>query len=370
MKILLFLCFSVCALSKVSPLIEGGKNISITDMKYIDFIKLEKYQGPECSATRVAHNKILTAAHCVIDQNSNEIYRVGGSIGMYGTITKIAIHPKYSEYFRKMINIKALYDSETNKDKKAQLKTKYRNFEKLKSSHDIAVVTTNREKSKRDIPYPKVISKETKFSKRNNIEIVGFGNTKLSWDGNQSSFVFSSPSKQAKLAKNNWITCPYSYEKSEAQKLGEDMLGILQIENRVLHKIQSNKETQDYSKSMVLQGDSGAGVIEYDQNNEMVITAIAATVTPYAKGSGQPTMKIEYPSGKSEIITLDKMPSDWGDSNKADTDFSEIKNQIIKDGENPNDPQIKITRSYTRVSTGQFADLLHPSNQSFLKENL
>jgi hypothetical protein len=269
-----------------------------------------------------------------------------------------------------MKSIKVLYDSEENKDKKAKLKKEYRKFEKLKSSHDIAVVTTNREKSKRSIPYPKVISNSTEFTKRNNIEIVGFGNTKLSWDGNQGSFIFSAPAKQAKLAKNNWITCPYSYEKSEAQQLGEDMLGILQIENRVLHKIQSNKETQDYSKSMVLQGDSGAGVIEYDKNNEMVITAITATVTPYAKGSGAPTMKIEYPSGKSEVITLDKMPSDWGDSNKADTDFNEIRNQIIKDGEDPSNPNIKITRSYTRISTGQFADLLHPSNQSFLKENL
>lgn len=371
MKNLIYVIFMIISITaNSSPFIEGGKSIPLTDTKYIDSIKLQKDQGAECSATRVAHNKILTASHCLQDDNLNKIYNVGDMLGFDGRIVSISMHPEYNVFLKRMKAVKLKYDNEPDKTKRNSLINEYRNLEKRKSSHDIAIITTNKKKSNRSIPYPRVVSSKTEFSTRSNLEIIGYGSKKISWSSADKNWIFANSSTSAQLAKTSWATCPNSYEKKEVDNLTEDILGILQIKNKTIHKITDGYETQAHDGPMILSGDSGAGVIEYDKDNSMVITAVAASIKPYDEGSGSPVFFLEYADGSKKTINLNKMPKNWGDPNKSSLDFSEIKNQIIKDGMDIEDKAIKITRSFKRASTGIFADLLHPLNQSFLNKAL
>jgi len=103
----------------------------------------------------------------------------------------------------------------------------------------------------------------------------------------------------------------------------------------------------------------------------MLITGIASNILKFSKDSGTPQLLITLPNGENKSIELESFPDDWGNKDKNDLDFSEIKNELekhnlIQDGSLSKG--VKITRQYTRVTTGYFADLLHPKNQSFIKE--
>lgn len=360
--VILFAVFSFSILAK--PLIEGGKKIPLTEIKYIDSIKLDLPDNSSCSGTRVAHNKILTAAHCVINSDLSPKLSSGNILLRHGTVTDVKIHPIYKSSLKERIRLKPLDTKIKQKEDELQLKRG--------TAFDIAIINTDRKKSKRTRAYPKVINENHNIINRSKIEIVGFGTHKLSYNAVKNKFNHDYEADQSeRLAQTEWATCPQVYGESfQAEDLSQQINSILAIKNKTVHTISNFIERRDHEKAMVLKGDSGSGVLEYDKDGNMIVTAVASKVILYTEGRAQANLKITLPNGKVEKITFEEFPENWGYAKKSDSEFPEIKKELSRLGIDIKTKGLKIERSYIRHSMGHFADLLNPLNQSFLKNNL
>jgi len=144
--LLFIFTLSFICLAEMPP-IEGGKEIPFTDTKYIDFIKItspESSSQTSCSATVIAYNKILTAAHCIVELGKEDLplrYKKGGYLGFYGRIKSIHIPDEYFDYVR------AYKKEPLDSPNRAVL-------HKKKTLFDIAIIITDKLKSKRKMPYP------------------------------------------------------------------------------------------------------------------------------------------------------------------------------------------------------------------------
>ena len=101
MRFLLLLVLLINAYGK-DP-IDGGFTTP-NDFDHIDYIKIQSPTGSNCSATRVSPNKLLTAAHCVVDLsiNNNVHYKSGDTIPEHGTVKSVEIHPEYEKSYKKI----------------------------------------------------------------------------------------------------------------------------------------------------------------------------------------------------------------------------------------------------------------------------
>ena len=341
--------------------IEGGDKTD--DPRYKHFIRISSKDGYNCSATQVAHNKILTAAHCVVSVSLNSesyLYKKGDPLNN-NIIKSVIVNKNYIKFAKELLKI-------DTQDKEFLTILKY------KTLGDMAVITTDAPNDEQS--YPKVISASTQFKDRSKIEVVGYGATKTEYSEKKMYFVDNSISNSPIKGENFWATCPINYKNksiSQIDKLINNVEKTLSITGHSVHSISGKKENQTHSRSMLLPGDSGSGTIEYDKDGELVVTAIASNINRFITGSGHPVVIITSPDGKSHEYKLKEMPEAWGDKNKDDLKFSFIYKKlrelglirmgIVKSG-------VKITRQYTRVARANFADLMHPQNQAFLKDNL
>lgn len=337
------LCLFLISLSAFAlPPIDGGKDAPIASFDYVDIIKITRADQGECTATRVSPTLILTAAHCVKGINP------GSGLGGVGKVVKVSVHPKYAD---------------AKLAKKKHLTTLY----------DIAFIELEARPSKRQMPYPTIISKSTKLGSRKEMELVGYGMNQARWNG--SAFEYVSTKSNLQVADNNWDECPLDYfgnEVSALAKFNQNVKEQLAIKAKRVHTITNGIETiAGDGKGMVLPGDSGSPSIERDENQKFVITGVASNVVNFQDGSGQASFEIEVDGKVVGSKKLTSMPENWGQRSKLDSQFDDIKkilqekNLLTETGEIK--PGVVVKRQYTRMTDGNYADLSHPENQSFIK---
>lgn len=398
MKILLFVFFSFFSYSNSD--IEGGKKSN--DPKYKHFIKLSPklkrkkdtkkgnsfYKNFErlsnCSGTRISYNKILTAAHCLLNikpypfeyfyargdkvSASNELdkFKFDG----YGEVNKVYVHPLYRKFAlqrKRLQNIEKRLPEE-------EYERKFHNFTVNMTLYDIGFIELKNIK-KTNENYPKIINDTLKLKDAIKLELYGYGDSSLSIKKNKI-FLGKAPTtiENGILGKNQWIQCKPDYKNRSVDdilKLAKKLTYNRHTQNTITHKIINNKETQVHSKSSLLKGDSGSGSIQYDENGNMIITAIASSgIHSIPKGNNY-KLQITLPDGTFFSQYVPTSIEGWGDIAKKDLDFDVIKtklkelklltNEKLKEG-------VTITREYTRHTKNYYADLLHPQNQIFIKE--
>lgn len=337
------------------PPIDGGKPAPVTSFDYIDVVELVGPTKSLCTGTKVSLTKILTAAHC-IERYENSIFtdilKTGDMLLGVGRITGIAIHPKYKA--AKIIK-KNAYNT---------------------TLYDIAFISIEERPSQRKIPYPKIISKESKPIKRGKLELAGYGTNQTVWNG--KGFEFQETKSGLQIGDNTWSECPIDYfdtNVNELEELNENIISHLNIKASRIHVIsEGNELIESDGRAMILKGDSGSPAIERDSNNNFIITGVASNILIYEEGSGQASLEVEFNGKKISDTNFEKVPDNWGLRGKKDSEFEEIQNTLkannlldesgnLKDG-------VKIKRKYKTVTTGNYADLGHPENQDFIKSVL
>lgn len=378
MKILLFLSLFSNLILADYP-IEGGIEVP-KDEKYKTFIRIETPKGYSCSATMVSANKILTAAHCVVGSDFKNLYKIGDDILDYGKVLKLDIHPSYIKS-RKLLDeprsqmnelvskagsmtqeqINTLINSADFKKLSKTLET----LNSRSSQSDIAFITMD--KDFKLASFPKIIDKNDEFLKRGKIQIIGFGTTEKSWNQARQSYKTNRINKQGAMAISNWSKTPTSYKNNSSNK----ELGTLNYKSTVRHIIYQKKDYQRRSQSMLMPGDSGASAIEIDKSNKLIVTAVASTVLDFVQNESNMTLNVVLPGQKKKPYVFKKGINNWGDPKKSNLSFYEVKNKLrelglyknrkLKDG-------VRLSREFTRETTANFSDLLHPDNQIFIEK--
>nr|AAQ75386.1 trypsinogen [Pediculus humanus]AAQ82537.1 trypsinogen [Pediculus humanus] len=108
-KVVLSLCLVACALGASIPNVQeeegyivGGKNTSISEVPYL--VAMLNNGNFFCGGSVVAPNLVVTAAHCVYEQNHKSLaFRAGSSKANVGGVVvkakKVHVHPKYDDQF-------------------------------------------------------------------------------------------------------------------------------------------------------------------------------------------------------------------------------------------------------------------------------
>lgn len=341
--------YSVLALA--TPPIEGGKDVPLSSFEYVDVVRLNLPNGGTCTATKVSPTMILTAAHCVSVYENNQLthfFKTGGHLNEQGKIVKVAVHPNYL----------------------GALKAKARQQITL---YDIAFIEVEPKASRRVMEYPKIISKDTKLGSRKKLKLAGHGSTHSYWNG--KTFDYKSTKSSLQIADNSWNKCPLNYFDdaiNALDKFNQNLTAHLQIKATRVHTIQNGNETfTTDGVGMVLPGDSGSPALERDEENKLIVTGVASNIVSFGDGSGHARFIIEVDGKELTNTELADMPENWGLAHKSDTDFPQIQNILkennLLDAVGLPKPNVMIKRQYTRITEGNFADLAHPDNQSFIK---
>lgn len=346
-----------------APPIEGGKTVPLSNMDYMDVVRITDRLQRSCTGTRIAQNLLITAAHCVTDENLAVTFNKGSFIGMYGKLKKLHLHPSYAPAFLALKE----YRTQARSKKTEVNKKKLQEFQDIRTLYDVAILEFEKKESKRSMAYIGIVSKDTSFNERKNVELVGYGATTMSWNG--ENFAMSGAGPIQRMGSNEWTTCPLPLINKDLQSISDfasDALGTLKIKALNKHTISGGVETiETNGKAMILKGDSGSPALERDINGRLVITGIASNISPGVEKGSFATLEIIKDGNILERIEFEKFPKDWGSKNKPDSAFPEIQIKLKELGLSFGDIQIK--RSYTRATIGNFSDLSHPENQSFIR---
>lgn len=331
----------------------------MTSFEYVDVVEINGPTGSVCSGTRVSETLVLTAAHCIGNFEGNtfiEVIKPGNMLGSLGVVVSTKIHPKYKEARLKRL--------QNNNDKLAS---------KLSTLYDIAFIELKKRESKRTMPYPKVISDQNKPIERKKVELAGFGDQQLAWNGN--NFRSHTKTSSLQIAENEWIECPIDYgNKSlkELEELNNSITEALAIRaGRTHYIIDGVEKLATDGKGMILSGDSGSPSLERGSDGSFIVTGVASNIVTYDTGSGSPELEITV-DGKAIVQQkFEEMPQDWGLREKSDSSFTEItdvlKTNGLLDSDGKTKPGVQVKRSFVRFTKGHFSDLSHPENQSFIK---
>ena len=344
------------------PPIEGGKTVPFTNTSLIDVVEIDTGSS-SCTGTKVSPTLVITAAHCILSykDNNKSMIKVGKLMGMLGIVTKVHVHPKYIEATNAYKT--ALKNKDINAKKIGQKATLY----------DLGFIQFEPKANIVSRSYPTIINKDTHFNERKNVVLAGYGNTKLSWDGNK--FNHQGSDSRLRTGNNSWENCQgplFDLSISDLETLSKKLDEFLEIKTLVQHTVIAGNESIKSldNEAMILSGDSGSPSLEKDSLQNLIITGIASNITAYDDGSGDAEVEIEY-NGKIFKEKIQEFPKDWGLKEKRDQDFPEVlailKQHDLTDADGNIQGDVTVKRHFKRITTGRYSDLSHPENQNFIK---
>lgn len=369
MRYLLGLIF-FCQFAYSKPPMEGGRLVPFTDTELVDVRKLETSDGGICTSTKVSDTLVLTAAHCVIGHDGKKFFnkiKPKDALPLLGVVDNIHIHPKYKQAVLELHKITKIAAQNP-----ATFRETIKHQNRDATLYDVAFIQIQPRDHKRT-DYPEIISDKTKFSGRGKVRLAGYGTTHASWDGKK--MYYGETDERLRMGDNAWVGCQgslFEKEVDELAKLSNELESFLKIQSSSLHTIVARMEyIESDGRAMILPGDSGSPALEYDANNKLVVTAVASNVHDLAEGTGKAKLIIEYKGNPIYTEDFKDLPKDWGLRTKNDKEFPEIQNKLkeldLYDELGNLKEDVFVKRQYTRHTTGNYADLSHPHNQSFIK---